>query len=106
MTTVLYKVARSELISATPILPKIAVKAANTADPSANIRQSKLMRRLCTCIGQNCNRVPGICIAKPIGFCCAIGSRSYHVTGSANIVSRQADWNLCDAVRGDGLRGG
>ena len=36
MKTVRMKVARLELIFATPILPKMAVRAANTADPAAH----------------------------------------------------------------------
>jgi hypothetical protein len=35
MTTVRMNVAKSELSSVTPTLPKIAVNAANTADPKA-----------------------------------------------------------------------
>src|SRR6202011_2665034 len=48
ITMVLKKVARSEFISDTPILPKIAVRAAKNADPIANMRQSKFIRSVDT----------------------------------------------------------
>src|ERR1700704_3530707 len=48
ITMVLRKVARSEFISDTPTLPKIAVSAAKNADPIANMRQSKLIRSVDT----------------------------------------------------------
>src|ERR1700736_3374409 len=44
MTMVLGNVARSEFISDTPTLPKIAGRAAKNADPIANARQSRFMR--------------------------------------------------------------
>src|SRR5580700_6501516 len=43
MTMVLRKVARSEFISDTPTLPKIAVSAAKNAEPMAKARQSPFM---------------------------------------------------------------
>jgi hypothetical protein len=59
-------VARFELISATPILPKMAVSAAKTADPNANNRQSKFMRRLCARIAHDRN-----CARRDAGHPCA-----------------------------------